>query len=109
MLDKADRVNLRNTSRECAALYYNERGLGKYFQVDFLEAEMCYSAATGLNPNLAAAFHNRGIVRYRMGRMAVAMRDFRESIAKSGKNRVLREASETFLEECRQCMQTHLS
>ena len=47
---------------------YNDRGLVKYFKVDFYGAMDDYSRALEFNPQLTAAYYNRGLIHYRLGK-----------------------------------------
>ncbi|KAF0309074.1 Tetratricopeptide repeat protein 32 [Amphibalanus amphitrite] len=60
---------------EWRARLHNRLGLLLYGQVRFDEAAEEYSAALEAWPRLAAAAHNRAIVRYRMGYFQEAERD----------------------------------
>ena len=63
--------------RELEAQRWFERG---FSAVDIDERVRCYGEAIRLTPNLAEAYHNRGIARNETGDLDGALRDFNEAI-----------------------------
>ncbi|XP_045599535.2 caspase-8-like isoform X3 [Procambarus clarkii] len=59
-------ANTLQLTKEQEALFYNDRGHCRYMQVCFDEAVEDYTLAIQLDPNLAAAYYNRGTVYYRL-------------------------------------------
>lgn len=61
-------------------MLYNERGLVKYYQVNFYDAMDDYSSALEFNPKLAAGYYNRGLISYRLGNYADAIKDMNAAL-----------------------------
>lgn len=51
------------------ATAYNNRGQTKYFSVDFYEAMDDYTSAIEILPNFEVPYYNRGLIRYRLGKV----------------------------------------
>lgn len=66
---------------ELLSVAYNDRGLVKYFKVDFYGAMDDYSRALEFNPQLTAAYYNRGLIHYRLGNFADAIEDMNSALA----------------------------
>ncbi|CAH6786846.1 Ttc32 [Phodopus roborovskii] len=59
----------RKCSPEDLATAYNNRGQTKYFSVDFYEAMDDYTSAIETLPNFEVPYYNRGLIRYRLGKV----------------------------------------
>lgn len=51
------------------ATAYNNRGQTKYFSVDFYEAMDDYTSAIEILPSFEVPYYNRGLIRYRLGKV----------------------------------------
>ena len=80
-----------NTEPGLLARIFNNRGHARYLQVRFTEAEADYDEAVRLDRSLAVAYYNSGTVRYRMGDMEGAGRDFRRAVELEPENGEFRE------------------
>ena len=52
----------------------------KYMQVEFTDAVKDFSTALDFDPDLAAAFYNRGLIHYRLGRFTDAIKDMESTL-----------------------------
>ena len=69
----------RNTEN-FSAVEATARGNEFYFAKNYGQALAAYDEAIRLNPNLAEAYNNRGIVKYELGQYAAAVEDYSAAI-----------------------------
>ncbi|CAK9304822.1 unnamed protein product [Gordionus sp. m RMFG-2023] len=91
-------TTLQNQLKQKLALAYNNRGLLKYFTVDFEKAVQDYTSAISYNNKLAPAYYNRGLIYYRLGNFNEAISDLHSSLS----------IDPSFV-SAQQCLQTSIS
>ncbi|GFT33460.1 TPR_REGION domain-containing protein [Nephila pilipes] len=59
---------------------FNIWGLIMYKKVEFNKAQSLYKKSIEMNPSLAAAYYNHGVINYRLGLFDSALKDFQKAV-----------------------------